>query len=66
MNERQFNQRIITLVPVASPLQTTPTYTVAELRAKESVLAMAEHSRESCNRVIDRLRAELGLPPEER
>jgi hypothetical protein len=66
MNERQFNQRVILLVPAASPLQTTPVYTTAELRAKRDVLAMAEQQREGCNRVIDRLRAELGMPPEER
>jgi hypothetical protein len=59
MNERQFNQRIITLVPVASPLQTTKTYTVDEIRAKRTVLEMAIHHRDSAQRTIDRLMKEL-------
>jgi hypothetical protein len=65
MNERQFNQRVIPLQPVTLMPPVT-SLRDNERRAAESVLAMAMHQREGCNRVIDRLRAKLGMPPEER
>lgn len=65
MNEREFNQRVIYMVPAASPLQTTPVWTEAELRAKRQVLAMAYHQIDSAKKIVNRLRAELGELPDE-
>ena len=40
-----------------------PLLTAEDRRAKEAILALAEHQIEAAMRVRDRIRGELGLPP---